>query len=86
MKVDWLAFACAFAIEAALVVLAMFGGPHGALGAAPWALQLPGILIVLFVSGENGFVWRVAAMVIVQTALWYGLIAFIRRVRRRKSS
>ncbi len=82
-RINWLALILAIVIEGVLVVLAVFGGPHGALGGAPWVLQLPGILIVLFVPGEGGFLWRVAAMVIVQVGLWYALLALL---LRRKSS
>ena len=72
MRNDFVALAIAIALEAVLLVLAVFGGPHGALGGAPWALQLPGILLVFFIPGEGGF-------------LWYALIAFVRRHRRRVS-
>lgn len=51
---------------------------------APWVLQMPGILLVLFLPGSGGFVWRVAGMVVVQLVLWYGLIAALRRWRRRR--
>jgi hypothetical protein len=68
-----------------LLVLAAFGGPHGELGATPWVLQLPGILLVLVVPGDEGFLWRIAAMAIVQVGLWYWLLAFVRRRRARPS-
>ena len=71
--------AAAILIEAVLAVLALFGGPHGALGGWPWTLQLPGILVVLLVPGEGGFAWRVAAMLTIQVGMWYGLCALIRR-------
>jgi hypothetical protein len=83
MRPDWPALGWAILIETILTWLAAFGGPHGTLGAAPWVLQLPGIMLVLFVPGSGGFVWRVAGMVVVQIVLWYGLIAALRRRRRR---
>jgi hypothetical protein len=83
MRPDWPALGWAILIEGLLTGLATFGGPHGALGGAPWVLQLPGILLVLFVPGSGGFVWRVAGMVIVQVVLWYGFITALRRRRRR---
>jgi hypothetical protein len=83
MRPDWPALGWAILIEGLLTGLAAFGGPHGALGGAPWVLQLPGILLVLFVPGSGGFVWRVAGMVVVQVVLWYGFIAALRRRRRR---
>jgi hypothetical protein len=66
----------------ALIVLAAFGGPHGSLGAVPWALQLPGILFILFGKGEAGFLWRVAGIFLVQVIVWYLIFAFARRWRR----
>ena len=51
------------------------------LGAWPWTLQLPGILLVLFVSGETHFWWRVAGMLLIQLALWYGTFALVGRMR-----
>jgi hypothetical protein len=83
MRPDWPALGWAILIEGLLAGLAAFGGPHGALGGAPWVLQLPGILLVLFVPGSGGFAWRVAGMVFVQVVLWYGLMAALRRRRRR---
>ena len=71
--------AAAIAIEGVLAVLALFGGPHGALGGLPWLLQLPGILVVLLVPGEGGFAWRVAAMLVIHVGIWYALCASIRR-------
>ena len=72
----------AVAVESVLAVLAAFGGPHGALGAWPWALQLPGILLVFFVGGGTHLYWRVGAMLLIQYSLWYALIAVVRAVRR----
>jgi hypothetical protein len=83
-RVDRQALAAAAAVEAGLVVLAAFGGPHGALGAVPWMLQLPGILLVIAVPGDAGFAWRVAGMALVQIALWYAAIAWWRRRRARQ--
>jgi hypothetical protein len=86
MRLDWPALGYAILIEAALAGLATFGGPHGALGAVPWMLQLPGILLVFFVPGSAGFGWRVGGMVLVQVAMWYALMAAGRRWRRRRAS
>jgi hypothetical protein len=74
--------AAAIAIEAVLAVLAVFGGPHGALGGWPWMLQLPGILVVLLVPGEGGFAWRATTMILVQIGIWYAICALVaHRVR-----
>ena len=72
----------AVAVESVLAVLAAFGGPHGALGAWPWTLQLPGILLVFFVGGNTHIYWRVGAMLLIQCSLWYALIAVGRALRR----
>ena len=76
----------AIGLEAVLAGLAMFGGPHGTLEAWPWTLQLPGILLILFGSGETHFVWRVGGMLLIQCVLWYGVFAIsghVRQVRLR---
>lgn len=83
-RFDGRAFGAAVALEAALVVLAAFGGPHGALGAVPWMLQLLGILLVIAVPGDAGFPWRVAGMALIQISLWYAAIASWRRRRGRQ--
>ena len=46
MRGDWRTFALAVVLEVILLALAAFGGPHGTLGAWPWMLQFPGILLV----------------------------------------
>jgi hypothetical protein len=69
----------AFVIEAGLAVLAIFGGPHGELGAWPWALQMPGILVMLSLPGDSGFAWRAAGVVAIQTACWYAICSLIQR-------
>lgn len=74
----------AVAVEAVLAVFAAFGGPHGTLGVWPWMLQLPGILLVFFVGGGTHFYWRVGAMFLIQSFLWYGLIAAGSAIRRRR--
>jgi len=74
----------ATAIEAVLAVLAVFGGPHGALGGWPWILQLPGILAVILVPGDGGFAWRVAAMILIQLGCWYALCSLISRILRSR--
>ena len=71
--------ALALAIESLLAALAMFGGPHGDLGAWPWALQMPGILLVLFLPGDAGFAWRAAGIFVIQTACWYAICSMLRR-------
>ena len=82
-RVDLGALAIAFLIEALLLAAAAFGGPHGTLGALPWTLQLPGILFVLWPPGGALFPLRVALLLLVQLALWYVVVAGIRRARRR---
>ena len=84
IRLDWRALGYATILEAALVVLAAFGGPHGQLGAVPWILQLPGILLVIAVPGDHGVVWRVAGMVLIQIMLWYAAVSWGRRRRSRK--
>ena len=72
--------ALAILIEAVLVVLAAFGGPHGALGGWPWFLQLPGILIVLYPPGGDYFALRVVVGAMVQAGIWFALLrALLRR-------
>ena len=66
--------------------LALHGGPHSSLGAWPWSLQLPGILLVLFVSGETHFWWRVGGMLLVQISVWYAFITLVRRRGRRATA
>lgn len=80
-RFDGVALALAIAVEAVLAVAAVFGGPHGALGALPWALQLPGILIVYAIPGNEWFFARVAAALVCQLALWYVVISTFRRGR-----
>jgi hypothetical protein len=84
MRFDGRALIYAIVLEVALTVLAAFGGPHGQLGAVPWMLQLPGILVIMFGKGESGFVVRVATMFVVQVVIWYSIFAFARRLRRRR--
>jgi hypothetical protein len=81
MRLDTRALGAAVVVEAVLAALALHGGPHGSLGAWPWTLQLPGILLVLFVSGQTHFWWRVAGMLLIQLALWYGIFVLLRRTR-----
>jgi hypothetical protein len=83
MTIDRAALGAAIAIELALTGLAALGGPHGTLGALPWILQLPGIVMVVFVNHPDSFVWRVLGMVVVQTLIWYAVVAGARRGRRR---
>ena len=83
MHIDRRILACAVGVEAVLAGLAVFGGPHGSLGAWPWTLQLPGILLVFFVGEQAHLVWRVGGMLLVQCALWYGILILARRLRRR---
>ena len=83
-KLDWVALVCAALIETALAALIPFGGPHGAFGAWPWALQLPGIFLLWFGAEPGGVFLRVALVWLVQATLWYLLISAIRRRRRAK--
>lgn len=68
-------------IELALAVAAVFGGPHGALGALPWIVNMPGILVIRGIPGEGSLFGRIALAVLIQMVLWYGVIAWIRRRR-----
>jgi hypothetical protein len=82
VTIDWRALSYALILELVLLGLAAFGGPHGALGAVPWALQLPGIFLVFYPPGGEYFAARVAAAALFQLGLWY---LVIRVVRRRRS-
>jgi len=86
VTVDWKALLYAVAIEAVLLVLAAFGGPHGELGGIPWILQLPGILFVLYPPGGGYFVARVAAAALLQTGLWYLVLRLIRGRKTREAA
>jgi hypothetical protein len=79
LVLDRRALAYAVVLEAVLLVLAAFGGPHGALGAWTWMLQLPGIVLVFAFEGDSWFLWRVASCALVQVGLWYLVFAAIRR-------
>ena len=82
MHLDWRTLGYAVGVETALAGLAVLGGPHGELGAWPWTLQLPGILLVFFGGGEAYFFWRVGAMLVIQCAVWYGILTVGRRLWR----
>jgi hypothetical protein len=82
----WKLAGLAVVIEAVLVVAAAFGGPHGTLGGWPWALQLPGILVVLYPPGGEHFVLRVGVMALVQVTIWYVLLRAARRAWRVRAS
>lgn len=84
MRADGRALAYAVAIESALATAAVFGGPHGALGAVPWILNLPGILVIFGIGSERYFLGRVGLAVAIQVVLWYVIFAFARR-RHRES-
>lgn len=61
---------------------AAFGGPHGALGAAPWLLNLPGILFVVAVPSDAYIPLRITLAFGTQVALWYLVVARWRAARR----
>jgi hypothetical protein len=84
MRFDGRAFVYAIVLEIALTVLSAFGGPHGDLGAIPWTLQLPGILLIMIGKGNSLFFWRVGGMFVVQVVVWYAIFSFARRWRRRR--
>ena len=84
MRADGRALVYALAVESALATAAVFGGPHGALGAVPWMLNLPGILVIFGIRTERFFFGRVALAVAIQVALWYFVFA-VARQRRRSS-
>jgi hypothetical protein len=72
----------ALAVESALATAAVFGGPHGALGAVPWMLNLPGIVVIVGISSERFYLGRVGLAVAIQVALWYCVFALARRRHR----
>lgn len=82
LRADGRALVYAVAIESALATAAVFGGPHGALGAVPWILNLPGILVVFGIGSERFFLGRVGLAVAIQVVLWYFICALARRRRR----
>jgi hypothetical protein len=82
VRLDRPALGYAIALEAILAGLAALGGPHGTLGAWPWMLQLPGILLVLFGGGNAPVALRVTGMLLIQCALWFGVIALGRHLHR----
>ena len=86
VRFDRRALGCAVGLEAVLTGLAALGGPHGTLGAWPWTLQLPGILLVFFIPGSEHFLWRVGGMFLIQIVLWYGIMALGRRRWRSRVS
>ena len=71
----------ALGVESALATAAVFGGPHGALGAIPWMLNLPGILVIFGIRTERFFLGRVALAVGIQVAVWYFIFALARQRR-----
>lgn len=79
MGFDGRALIYAVGVEAVLAIAAAFGGPHGALGALPWLLNMPGILVIFGLGIERFFLARVALAVAIQSGFWYCIFAFIRR-------
>jgi hypothetical protein len=86
LRADGRALVYAVVVEGALATAAVFGGPHGALGAVPWILNLPGILVIFGISSERFFLGRVALAVAIQVVLWYFVFALPRRRRRESRS
>jgi hypothetical protein len=82
----WKTLGFAIALELILAVLAAFGGPHGALGGWPWILQMPGMLLILAVPGDQLIVPRMVAAIVIQTLLWYFVIDWIWRKRAQRDS
>ena len=82
MRIDGRALAVAVAVEAVLAAAAVFGGPHGGLGAVPWMLNLPGILVIVGFGSQRFIIGRVVLAVAIQVGLWYLLFSFVRRRRR----
>jgi len=85
VTLDWRALGYAVLIEVALLILAAFGGPHGELGAIPWILQLPGIVVVLYPAGGAFFAARVLVAAMLQVGLWSLGLRLVRRRKVRKA-
>ena len=79
LRVDGRALAYAVGVESVLATAAVFGGPHGGLGATPWILNLPGILVIFGIPSERFFLGRVALAIVIQVAVWYFIFALVRR-------
>jgi hypothetical protein len=79
MKLDPRSLLLALAIALLLAVLALFGGPHGALGGWTWFLNLPGLALVYLIPGNSYFAARVVAAFLVQVMVWYFLVRALRR-------
>ncbi|MDX2260106.1 MAG: hypothetical protein SFU84_00235 [Gemmatimonadales bacterium] len=61
----------AVVVSVLLASTAAFGGPHGVLGAVPWLLNLPGILLVVAVPSDAFIPARVGLALAIQVAVWY---------------
>ena len=79
VRADGRAFVYSLGVASALATAAVFGGPYGRLGAIPWILNLPGILVIFGIRTERFFLGRVALAVVIQVAVWYVIIALARR-------
>ena len=69
----------ALTITRSFAVLAVFGGPHGALGGWPWLLNLPGLAVVYLIPGTTLFRARVGLAFLIQLTLWYAIVGAFRR-------
>lgn len=66
-----------------MATAAVFGGPHGVLGAFGWMLNLPGILVLFGTDSDRFFLPRAVLAAAIQVFVWYRLLAYVRGRRRR---